>query len=104
MGMFTATVAKNYAVFEEVSKMLINKCGVFLKTKFQTPAQVFDFLHCSHSSFPEADTELLIELLRANGTCPHCKMNSNDCFDGKGITSDYLPKMVEGMKISWKHW
>ena len=88
--MFTAIVAKNYAVF--------------LKTKFQTPAQVFDFLHCSHSSFPEADTEILIELLRANGTCPHCKMNSNECFDGKDITNDYLSKMVEGMKIAWKTW
>jgi hypothetical protein len=102
--MFTATIAKNYAVFEDVSKMLINKCGAFLKSRFQTPAQVFDFLHCSHSSFPDADTELLIELLRANGTCPNCNMNSNDCLDGVDVRIEHTPKMPVGVKVSWKNW
>ena len=88
--MFTATTAKNYAVFEDVSKMMINKCGDFLKSQLGTPDQIYDFLQASHSSFPEADTELLLELLRANGKCSNCKRSSNLCMDGQDVTFEAL--------------
>ena len=65
--MFTATTAKNYAIFEDVSSMLIQKCGHFLRTKMQTSEDVFNFLLASHNTFPDGKTELLMELLRANG-------------------------------------
>ena len=42
--MFTATVAKDFAVFEKVSKMLLDKCSEYCTTKLRTSDDVFNFL------------------------------------------------------------
>ena len=100
--MFTATTAKNYAIFEDVSNMLIRKCGEFLKTKMSTSEDVFNFLLTSHSTFPDGKTELLMELLRANGKCFNCK--SRPCLVGQDITpsQEHSSLMWKGMVVSKK--
>ena len=99
--MFTATTAKNYAIFEDVSNMLIQKCGVFLKTKLPTSEDVFNFLLTSHSTFPDGKTELLMELLRANGKCSNCK--SSPCLVGQDISpKEHSSLFWNGMVIAKK--
>ena len=100
--MFTATTAKNYAIFEDVSNMLIQKCGNFLKTKMRTPEDVFNFLLTSHTTFPDGKTELLMELLRANGTCSNCK--SSPCLVGQDIVAsqEHSQLFWNGMVIAKK--
>merc|ERR1711990_1381745 len=92
--MFTATTAKNYAIFEDVSSMLIQKCGEFLKTKVSTSEDVFNFLLTSYSTFPEGKT--------ANGKCFNCK--SRPCMVGQGITQsqEHLSLLWKGMVVAKK--
>ena len=61
--LFTAAIAKNYSVFEDVYKMLMAKCGTFLAESLKTAEDVFSFMLQSKESYPEADPELLHELL-----------------------------------------
>ena len=100
--MFTATTAKNYAIFEDVSNMLIRKCGDFLQTKMPTPEDVFNFLLTSHTTFPDGKTELLMELLRANGKCFNCK--SRPCLVGQDITpsQQHSSLLWKGMVVAKK--
>ena len=99
--MFTATTAKNYAIFEDVSNMLIQKCGQFLKTKLPRSEDVFNFLLTSHSTFPDGKTELLMELLRANGKCSNCK--SRPCLVGQDISpKEHSSLFWNGMVIAKK--
>ena len=101
--MFTATVAKNYMVFEEVSKMLTNKCGDFLSTQFKTSAQVFDFLQSTYASFPGAEMDILVQLLRSNTVCPNCKKRVNQCMDGEDVTQENSATLSAGDMVSWKN-
>ena len=98
--MFTATTAKNYAIFEDVSNMLIQKCGRFLETKMKTPEDVFNFLLTSHTTFPDGKTELLMELLRANGKCSNCK--SRPCLVGQDILQKHSRLFWNGMVVAKK--
>ena len=98
--MFTATTAKNYVVFEEVSKMLMEKCGDFLRTRMSTPDDVFNFLLASHSNFPDGKTELLIELLRANGKCSNCK--TCPCLLGQDVLVSHSSLFWNGMVVAKK--
>ena len=100
--MFTATTAKNYAIFEDVSNMLIRKCGDFLKTKMTSSQDVFNFLLTSHATFPDGKTELLMELLRANGTCSNCK--SRPCLVGQDIvpSQEHSSLLWKGMVVAKK--
>ena len=61
---FTATIAKNYSVFEEVSKMLTAKCQAFLSLKLKSAEDVYSMIVKSKESFPEADMDVLYELLK----------------------------------------
>ena len=103
--MFTATVAKNYMVFKDVSTMLTNKCGDFLKTQFKTSAQVFDFLQSTYASFPGADMDILVELLRSNTVCTNCKKRVNQCMDGEDVTQENsaILSVGAGEIVSWKN-
>ena len=101
--MFTATVAKNYMVFEDVSKMLINKCGDLLSTQFKTAAQVFDFFQSTYDSFPSADMDILMELLRSNAICSNCKKKVNQCIDGEDVTQENSATLSAGEIVSWKN-
>ena len=81
--MFTATVAKNYAVFEDVSKMLLSNCAKFCETKLKTADDVFTFLNQTQINFPDCDNQMLLEVMRANAKCPNCKETFPNCKDGK---------------------
>ena len=61
---FTATTAKNYSVFEEVSKMLTAKCQAFLSLKLKTAEDVFSMIVKTKESFPGADMNVLCDLLK----------------------------------------
>ena len=71
--MITATTAKNFAVFEEVSKMLLEKCSNFLATQLKTPDDVYSFLQKTHLNFPEVDKGILLEMMRASAKCDNCE-------------------------------
>ena len=101
--MFTATVAKNYMVFEDVSKMLTNKCGDFLATQFKTPGQVFDFFQSTYSSFPSVEMDILVELLRSKAICTNCKKRVNQCMDGEDVTQENSATLSAGEILSWKN-
>ena len=101
--MFTAKTAKDYEIFTDVSKMLTNRCGSFLKNKLSQGSQgVCDLLHYFHSS--STNTQLLIELLRVNGQCPNCKKTSNLCLDSKDVTSQDWIRIRNGLMVSRKGW
>ena len=83
---FTATVAKNYAVFENVSKMLLAKCGQFCTSKLKTSDDVFTFLRDTQDNFPEYDRELLLEVMRGAAKCRNCLEIFGKCKDGEDVT------------------
>ena len=60
---FTATVTKNYAVFEDVSEMLLINCAKFCETKLKTVDDVFSFLNQTQVNFPDCDNQMLLEVL-----------------------------------------
>ena len=70
--MFTTSVAKNFAVFENVSKMLLSKCGQFCTSKPKTSDHVFTFFRDTQDNFPEHDRELLLEVMRGAAKCRNC--------------------------------
>ena len=51
--MFTATVAKDFAVFEKVSEMLLGKCSEFCTTKLKTFDDVLNILMDTQNNFPD---------------------------------------------------
>ena len=83
---FTATVAKNFEVFENVSKMLLAKCGQFCTSKLKTSDDVFTFLKDTQEHFPEHDSELLLEVMRGAAKCRNCLETGGKCKDGEDVT------------------
>jgi len=83
---FTATVAKDFAVFENVSKMLLAKCGQFCTSKLKTSDDVFTFLKDTQDNFPEHDRELLLEVMRGAAKCRNCLEIGGKCRDGEDVT------------------
>ena len=83
---FTATVAKNFEVFENVSKMLLAKCGQFCTSKLKTSDDVFTFLKDTQEHFPEHDSELLLEVMRGAAKCRNCLEVGGKCKDGEDVT------------------
>ena len=83
---FTATVAKDFAVFENVSKMLLAKCGQFCTSKLKTADDVFTFLKDTQDNFPEHDRELLLEVMRGAARCRNCLEIGGKCKDGEDVT------------------
>ena len=61
---FTVMTAKNYSVFEDVSRMLMNKCQSFLLTKLISARDVFSFIMKTREAFPDADMGILYGLLK----------------------------------------
>ena len=61
---FTATTAKNYSVFEDVSSMLTEKCLYFLATSLTTAKDVFSLIVKTGEAFPDADMDILYDLLK----------------------------------------
>ena len=61
---FTAMTAKNYSVFDKVSKMLTTKCQAFLSSKLKTAEDVFSMIVRTKESFPGADMDVLYDLLK----------------------------------------
>jgi len=61
--LFIATTAKNYAFFEDVSKILTSKCKAFLSSRLNTANDVYSLIAKTKQSFLEADMEFLCELL-----------------------------------------
>ena len=61
---FTATTARNYSVFEDVSSMLTEKCLYFLATSLTTAKDVFSLIVKTGEAFPDADMDILYDLLK----------------------------------------
>ena len=61
--LFIATTARNYAFFEDVSKILTSKCKAFLSSRLNTANDVFSLIAKTKQSFPGADMGFLCELL-----------------------------------------
>jgi hypothetical protein len=101
--MFMATVAKNYTVFDEASKLLMAKCGVFCGSQLKTSEDVFAFLNQTHLSFPEGDNNLLLEILRSNAKCPNCRQTVHSCNDGKVVTGTEGPDVLRVGLVVAKH-
>ena len=60
----TATTAKHFAAFEDVSKTLTFKCQLFLNQSFRSAEDVFSFIVKAKEEFPEFDMEILFDLLK----------------------------------------
>ena len=71
-----------------------------MKTKMSTSDGVFNFLLTSHSTFPDGKTELLMELLRANGKCFNCKWRP--CLVGQDILQRHSRLFWNGMVVAKK--
>jgi len=100
---FTATVAKNFAVFENVSKMLLAKCGQFCTSKLKTSDDVFTFLKDTQDNFPEHDTGLLLEVLRCAAKCRNCLEIGGKCKDGEDVTGLENPGVLRaGLVVARK--
>ena len=107
--MFTAATAKNYAVFDDVSKMLTAKCQKFLTKAMKSAEDVYAFMLETHNNFPDADPELLFELLRENAKLPNkcinCLRPKADCLDGQVLTGKESPAVVrKGLTVKSKHY
>ena len=61
---FTATNAKNYSVFEDVSSMLTEKCLYFLMTSLTSAKDVFSLIVKTREAFPDADMDILFSLIK----------------------------------------
>ena len=101
--MITATTAKNFAVFEGVSKMLREKCDNFLTATLKTRDDVYSFLHKTHLNFPEGDKDFLLEMMRANAKCDNCRMVMSRCRNGEAVTYGDFPAVLrQGLKVANK--
>ena len=96
--MFTAATAKNYAVFDDVSKILTGNCQKFLTEQLKTAEDVYAFMLETRNNYPDADPELLFEPLRANAKlpkkCMNCLRPKADCLDGQVLTGKESPAVV----------
>ena len=92
--MFTATVAKDFAVFEKVSEMLLGKCSEFCITKLKTSDDVFNFLKDTQDNFPEHDKNLSLEVMRGAAKCRNCLQVGSKCKDGEEISGSEAPGVL----------
>ena len=92
--MFTATVAKDFAVFENVSEMLLGKCSEYCTTKLRTSDDVFNFLKDTQENFPEHDRDLLLEVMRRAAKCRNCLQVGSKCKDGEEISGSEAPGVL----------
>ena len=96
--LFTAATAKRWHVFPNVSKMLIDKCTTFLAKEMKTAEDVFKLMLDTKESCPDADPDVLQELLRMNAknpkTCPNCKRGLAHCVHGQHVTGLENPPVV----------
>ena len=60
---YTATTAKHYATFEDVSKTLTSKCQLFMRQSLRSAEDVYSFIVKIRKEFPEFDMEVLFDLL-----------------------------------------
>ena len=93
--MTTAIIAKHWCVFPKVSEMLLEKCTNFLRHTLKTAADVYELMFHTRENCPDADPELLHELLRNNAgrpktiaekTCLNCKREFYRCVNGQYAT------------------
>ena len=88
--LFTAATAKHWYVFPNVSELLLDKCATFLAEKMKTAEDVFQLMLHTKESYPDADPDLLQELLRMNAekpkTCSNCKRGLAHCVHGQSVT------------------
>ena len=77
----TATIAKHWCVFPSVSEKLLEKCNNFLNQEMRTAKDVYKLMFHTKENCPNADLELLYELLQNNAgrpkslserTCSNC--------------------------------
>ena len=74
---FTVMTAKNFSMFEDVSRMLMNKCQSFLLTKLISARDVFSFIMKTREAFPDADMGILYDLLKSlNGGLTLLSLNN----------------------------
>ena len=92
--MFTATVAKDFAVFEKVSEMLLDKCSEFCTTKLKTSDDVFNFLKDTQDNYPGHDKDLLLDLMRRAAKCRNCLQRGSKCKDGEEISASEAPGVL----------
>ena len=92
--MFTATVAKDFAVFENVSEMLLGKCSEYCTTKLKTSDDVFNFLKDTQDNYPGHDKDLLLDLMRRAAKCRNCLQRGSKCKDGEEISGSEAPGVL----------
>merc|ERR1712037_906721 len=72
------------------SELLLDKCATFLAEKMKTAEDVFQLMLHTKESYPDADPDLLQELLRMNAekpkTCSNCKRGLAHCVHGQSVT------------------
>ena len=85
-SLFTETVTKGFAVFENVFEMLFDKCSEFCTIKLKTSDDVFNFLKDQQERFPDQYWHLLLDLMRRAGTCHSCLQPASKRKDREMIT------------------
>jgi len=102
--LFAAATAKRWYVFPNVSKMLLEKCTIFLAEKMKTAEDVFKLMLLTKENFPDADPDLLQELLRMNAekpkSCSNCKRGLAHCVHGQNVTGlEEPPVLAKGVRV-----
>ena len=97
----TATIAKHWCVFPEVSEKLFQKCRNFL-AQMTTAKEVFVFM--SNTKENGGDLDLLCELLPNNAgrpklisenSCSNCKREFDHCVHGQNATGMEDPPILK---------
>ena len=98
----TAVIAKHWSVFPEISEKLLQKCTNFLNQEMKTAKDVYKLMFHTKENCPDADSDLLFELLRNNAgrpkmtsenTCTNCKRQI--CVHGRYATGLEDPPILE---------
>ena len=102
--LFAAGTAKRWYVFPNVSEMLLEKCATFLAEKMKTAEDVFKLMLLTKESYPDADPDLLQELLRMNAekpkSCSNCKRGLAHCVHGQNVTGlEDPPVLTKGVRV-----
>jgi len=102
--LFAAATAKRWYVFPNVSEMLLEKCATFLAEKMKTAEDVFKLMLLTKQSYPDADPDLLQELLRMNAekpkSCSNCKRGLALCVHGQNVTGLEDPAVLaKGVRV-----
>lgn len=100
----TVATAKLWQVFPDMSNMLLEKCATYISEKMKTAEDVFKLMLVTKESYPDADPDLLQELLRMNAknpkTCPNCKRGLAHCVHGQHVTGlEDPPVLAKGVKV-----